>query len=182
MKTEELKAKIRANRTENGGWTREFLESIGVPWPPPPGWKRKIEHGLTEQERQDFAAAIRSKLKSARTEQIATRAKLLVAKKRRLRKQQPVRWPTIQPSDSLWLTYVIEGIEAATMSELKRAVTAVQEAIAIRKREPAWKHPEPPNTKTTAAIANIKRLIADRYPKHQLDLDHELAMRLEREP
>jgi hypothetical protein len=37
---------LERNKTENGGYTKEFLASIGVSWPPPKGWKRKyIEEG-----------------------------------------------------------------------------------------------------------------------------------------
>lgn len=31
---------VDLNRTPAGGWTRAFLASIGVPWPPPRGWRR----------------------------------------------------------------------------------------------------------------------------------------------
>jgi hypothetical protein len=37
------KAYIESLRTANGGWTREALASIGVPWPPPKGWKKELE-------------------------------------------------------------------------------------------------------------------------------------------
>lgn len=30
---------IEAQKTENGGWTRDVLKQWGVPWPPPKGWK-----------------------------------------------------------------------------------------------------------------------------------------------
>jgi hypothetical protein len=38
---------IEACRTPGGGYsfTRERLASWGVPWPPPPGWRRAIERG-----------------------------------------------------------------------------------------------------------------------------------------
>lgn len=32
-------------RTKKGGWSREVLESLGVPWPPPKGWKKKLIKG-----------------------------------------------------------------------------------------------------------------------------------------
>lgn len=42
---------IEAQRTAKGGWTRDTLEAWGVPWPPPPGWKRAIlETGIPYQE------------------------------------------------------------------------------------------------------------------------------------
>lgn len=37
------KEEIEAARTENGGWTRAQLAKWGVPWPPPKGWKKKLE-------------------------------------------------------------------------------------------------------------------------------------------
>lgn len=36
-------AEIIAARTPKGGWTRETLESWGVPWPPPKGWRAGLE-------------------------------------------------------------------------------------------------------------------------------------------
>ena len=36
---------IQAAKTLNGGWTRRQLEEWGVPWPPPAGWKKKLEEG-----------------------------------------------------------------------------------------------------------------------------------------
>jgi len=34
----------------NGAWTRETLQSWGVPWPPPPGWRTHlILHGIPYQ-------------------------------------------------------------------------------------------------------------------------------------
>lgn len=33
---------IARGMTPNGGFTREFLASIGVPWPPPKGWKKRF--------------------------------------------------------------------------------------------------------------------------------------------
>lgn len=34
---------IEAERTPNGGYTRETLARLGVSWPPPKGWKKKLE-------------------------------------------------------------------------------------------------------------------------------------------
>jgi hypothetical protein len=34
---------IEGLKSPRGGWTREALASIGVPWPPPKGWKKKLE-------------------------------------------------------------------------------------------------------------------------------------------
>ena len=34
---------VEKAKTKRGGWTKATLASWGVPWPPPPGWRRKIE-------------------------------------------------------------------------------------------------------------------------------------------
>lgn len=34
---------ILAARTPAGGWTRAQLAEWGVPWPPPRGWKQKLQ-------------------------------------------------------------------------------------------------------------------------------------------
>lgn len=36
-------AEIEAARTPRGAWTRAQLAQWGVPWPPPGGWKRRLE-------------------------------------------------------------------------------------------------------------------------------------------
>jgi predicted GIY-YIG superfamily endonuclease len=41
-KTIERKQFIETLRTENGAWRRKDLERLGVPWPPPKGWKSKL--------------------------------------------------------------------------------------------------------------------------------------------
>jgi len=33
---------IEAAKSPKGGWTRKTLESWGVPWPPPKGWKKEL--------------------------------------------------------------------------------------------------------------------------------------------
>lgn len=33
---------IESFMTKKGGYTRESLRKLGVPWPPPKGWKRKL--------------------------------------------------------------------------------------------------------------------------------------------
>ena len=40
---------IAQARTKRGGWTRAQLAQWGVPWPPPKGWKKRLERG------EDFA-------------------------------------------------------------------------------------------------------------------------------
>ena len=46
---------IEAKRTVNGGWNRTQLAQWGVPWPPPPGWKRVIlEYGIPYNETRNM--------------------------------------------------------------------------------------------------------------------------------
>lgn len=34
---------VTAAMTENGGWTKKQLAEWGIPFPPPPGWRRHLE-------------------------------------------------------------------------------------------------------------------------------------------
>jgi len=34
---------VEEARTPAGGWTKDQLAQWGVPWPPPRGWKKKLE-------------------------------------------------------------------------------------------------------------------------------------------
>ena len=45
---------IEALRTPAGGFTRKGLESIGVPWPPPKGWRKSLirKSSLTATSRE----------------------------------------------------------------------------------------------------------------------------------
>lgn len=36
-------SEIEAKRTAKGGYTKAQLAEWGVPWPPPKGWKRRLE-------------------------------------------------------------------------------------------------------------------------------------------
>ena len=36
---------IERLKTKNGGWTKSTLKLLGVPWPPPKGWKNKLLQG-----------------------------------------------------------------------------------------------------------------------------------------
>jgi hypothetical protein len=36
----EIRKLIESGRSPAGGWTREQLAVLGVPWPPPAGWAR----------------------------------------------------------------------------------------------------------------------------------------------
>jgi hypothetical protein len=40
--------KIMSKRTARGGWTAKQLAEWGVPWPPPQGWKRRLQQGKPE--------------------------------------------------------------------------------------------------------------------------------------
>lgn len=49
---------IAEARTPAGGWTRAQLSEWGVPWPPPKGWRKRLEleHAeLVALEREDAA-------------------------------------------------------------------------------------------------------------------------------
>ena len=37
------KKQIELAKTPKGGWTKAQLEKWGVAWPPPKGWKKKLE-------------------------------------------------------------------------------------------------------------------------------------------
>jgi hypothetical protein len=54
--TRPTRREIEAAKTANGGWTKAQLAEWGVPWPPPPGWKKRLL-GLTT--RGDRRAALR---------------------------------------------------------------------------------------------------------------------------
>ena len=42
MNNKEMEALIESLKTENGGWTKESLERLGIKWPPPKGWKKLL--------------------------------------------------------------------------------------------------------------------------------------------
>jgi hypothetical protein len=37
-----IAARIEALKSPDGGWSKEALASLGVPWPPPKGWKEEL--------------------------------------------------------------------------------------------------------------------------------------------
>lgn len=39
---------IEAAKTPAGGWTRATLAAWGVPWPPPKGWRKRLEEAAAE--------------------------------------------------------------------------------------------------------------------------------------
>ena len=39
------KEEIEARRSEKGGFTKAGLAEMGVPWPPPPGWRQALLEG-----------------------------------------------------------------------------------------------------------------------------------------
>ena len=53
------RTEIEQAKTRAGGWTREQLAEWGVPWPPPKGWRRRLE-------RQVKPRAETNKLREAR--------------------------------------------------------------------------------------------------------------------
>ena len=57
MNYDEMLQKIMSLQTERGGWTRESLSSLGVPFPPPKGWKKSLleqasREGVNETNQQ----------------------------------------------------------------------------------------------------------------------------------
>jgi len=53
-----LIAQIEALKSPEGGYTKEVLMSLGVPWPPPKGWKRKLikQAKAMKRERKIFTS------------------------------------------------------------------------------------------------------------------------------
>jgi hypothetical protein len=45
-----IKDKIKALQTEKGGWTKKDLATLGVPWPPPKGWRKALEAGDKQRD------------------------------------------------------------------------------------------------------------------------------------
>lgn len=39
------KQELEGLKTGNGGWNRATLKMLGIPWPPPKGWKKALERG-----------------------------------------------------------------------------------------------------------------------------------------
>ena len=56
---------ILSKMTPKGGWTRETLESWGVPWPPPKGWKKALLAGAV-LPRRPLAPEVVALVKAAR--------------------------------------------------------------------------------------------------------------------
>jgi predicted RNA polymerase sigma factor len=54
------KEEIEAVRTPKGGWTKAQLAEWGVPWPPPRGWKKRLEAG-EEPKYKTFAEGFAAK-------------------------------------------------------------------------------------------------------------------------
>jgi len=42
MTRNEILLQIESLKTARGGWTKASLASLGVPWPPPAGWKDRL--------------------------------------------------------------------------------------------------------------------------------------------
>jgi hypothetical protein len=54
--TRQTASDIERARTPKGGWTKAQLAQWGVPWPPPKGWKARLE-ATPETPAQSSAAA-----------------------------------------------------------------------------------------------------------------------------
>ena len=50
MTKDEILSKIENLQTPKGGFTKAGLASIGVPWPPPKGWKQRLLDKATDSE------------------------------------------------------------------------------------------------------------------------------------
>jgi hypothetical protein len=47
MTEDEVLKKIESLKSDKGGWNKEDLESLGVSWPPPKGWKEEVVRNNT---------------------------------------------------------------------------------------------------------------------------------------
>lgn len=48
---------LAAGASSKGGWSREQLHILGVPWPPPSGWKKRvIGQSIPPHEAEKFVA------------------------------------------------------------------------------------------------------------------------------
>ena len=54
----EMRKRIAAARSPKGGWSKSALASLGVPWPPPRGWKKRLIQRAGRENRPsiDYAA------------------------------------------------------------------------------------------------------------------------------
>ena len=50
MTEDEILLKIKNLQTPKGGFTKAGLASIGVPWPPPKGWKQRLLDNATDSK------------------------------------------------------------------------------------------------------------------------------------
>lgn len=44
---------IKSKQTERGGWTKAVLAKWGVPWPPPKGWRKRLEEEWLKAQGSD---------------------------------------------------------------------------------------------------------------------------------
>jgi len=49
MTYDEISTQIESLKTARGGWTKASLASLGVPWPPPAGWKQRLLDKATDR-------------------------------------------------------------------------------------------------------------------------------------
>lgn len=47
-----MNERIEALRSPRGGWTKAALAELGVPWPPPKGWKKALETAILDESSQ----------------------------------------------------------------------------------------------------------------------------------
>ncbi len=50
---------IESGRSERGGWSRAQLAILGIPWPPPSGWKKTVVGHHIEQSEADHFVELR---------------------------------------------------------------------------------------------------------------------------
>jgi 5-methylcytosine-specific restriction endonuclease McrA len=91
---------IEKLKTANGGYTKETLAMLGVPWPPPRGWAKKIKRGqwpLPEPHCEQVAASHRELQKHFQAKEDARK---LARRQRRLERRKAARNPSPPPPKS----------------------------------------------------------------------------------
>lgn len=57
---------LKAGKTQAGGWSRAQLQLLGVPWPPPKGWKKAaLGKEVPDETANQFTQLRGVKVKSA---------------------------------------------------------------------------------------------------------------------
>jgi hypothetical protein len=57
MKKKYTKEEIEKFLTPAGGYLKKDLEAMGVEWPPPPGWKRRLMNGEDPNQKEKKSPA-----------------------------------------------------------------------------------------------------------------------------